>query len=375
MTDWERVRNDFPITRELVYLNSASSGPVSRPVRDAAVKFYEQMMRRGDETWDLWMARREEARRRVAQLINADPDEIGFTTNTSTGMNTIIDAFERVEEVISCDLEFPVSTIPWMHRGVRVHLLKTEGQFQATDIERYRTSQTNVICISHVQYSNGFRADLEEIGRSKGEGFLVVNASQAAGAFEIDVKRMQIDALCTTGHKWMLAGYGSGFVYLSRRLLENTSPRQIGWLSVEEPFAMRNDDYRVQRSAGVRTELGCPHFAGIFTLGASVKNLLTIGMANIQSRVLYLNRYLTSQLAEGGWRVPSPSNEESVRSGETLVQFDNPKELTRYLASRRIAVTEKPQGIRVATHFFNNEEDIDRLVSALREAQSEGIVG
>jgi cysteine desulfurase/selenocysteine lyase len=77
------------------------------------------MMNDGDVHWDEWLARREEVRARVAAFINAEPEEIGFTTNTSSGMNLIVDALEKHGEVISCDLEFPVTTIPWMHRGFR----------------------------------------------------------------------------------------------------------------------------------------------------------------------------------------------------------------------------------------------------------------
>ena len=84
------------------------------------------------------------------------------------------------------------------------------------------THHTGVIALSHVQFSNGFRIDLDELGAIKGDHALVINASQSAGVFEIDVKRMSIDALCATGHKWLLSGYGSGFVYLSRNLLQQS---------------------------------------------------------------------------------------------------------------------------------------------------------
>ena len=86
------------------------------------------------------------------------------------------------------------------------------------DIRGAMNERTGVICLSHVQFSNGFRSDLEELGNAKRDHALVVNAAQSAGAFEIDVKRMKIDALCATGHKWMLSGYGSGFVYHFARI-------------------------------------------------------------------------------------------------------------------------------------------------------------
>jgi cysteine desulfurase/selenocysteine lyase len=366
--DWEAIRRDFPVTERVVYLNSAAAGPVARPVMSVAARFYSEMMEEGDARWDEWLARREQIRRRIADFINAEPEEIAFTINTSSGMSLIVDALGGRGEVISCELEFPVSTIPWMHAGARVNLIGTSrGVIRAEDIGRAMTARTGIISISHVQYSNGFRADLEELGRSKGHHALVVNVSQSAGAFRLDVRRMRIDALCATGHKWLLAGYGSGFVYLSRELLERSVPRSIGWMSLENPFLMDNSSYVVRRDAAARAEPGCPHFAGIFALGASLEQMISIGPQHIEQRVLALNRYLTIRLADSGWRVLSPLHDENMRSGETLVMTERPRRVVAHLSRRGIIVTEKPQGIRVATHFFNNETDIERLVEALDE--------
>jgi selenocysteine lyase/cysteine desulfurase len=220
-----------------------------------------------------------------------------------------------------------------------------------------------------VQFSNGFRIDPEAVGSIKGKHALVINASQSAGAFAIDVKRMKVDALCATGHKWMLAGYGSGFVYLSRELLEQSLPRTIGWLSVENPFEMRNDEFRPRHDTAARVELGCPHFAGIFSLGASVDLISEIGAANLEARVLELNSLLTSRLLENGWRVLSPLQDENARSGETLVSVEKAAEVVRHLFRRGVVVTEKPEGIRVATHFFNSEVDVERLITGMNETR------
>src|SRR5919112_220301 len=118
MLDWDEIRSDFPVTESAVYLNSAAAGPIARHVMEAASGYYREMMEEGDARWDEWLVRRELVRRRVAQFINAEPDEIALTTNTSSGMNIIVDALEGRGDVISCELEFPVSTITWLHRGV-----------------------------------------------------------------------------------------------------------------------------------------------------------------------------------------------------------------------------------------------------------------
>jgi selenocysteine lyase/cysteine desulfurase len=343
---------------------------VSRASYEAASGYYEKMMRDGDVHWNRWLADREAIRKKIAQFINAEPDEIGFTTNTSSGMNVIVDALEGRGEVISSELEFPVTTLPWMNRRIPVRLLPAvDGEVRIEDVASAMTDKTGIIALSHVQFSNGFRINPEEVGSVKGNHGLVINAAQSAGVFEIDVKRMPIDALCATGHKWMLAGYGSGFVYLSRELQERSHPRSLGWLSVEDTFADRNNEIRPRHDAEARVELGCPHFAGIFALGAAVDLIAEIGIASIQSRALKLNRFLTSRLADDGWQVRSPLQNETTRSAETLVQVERPGEFVRHLFRRGVIVTEKPEGIRVATHFFNDEADIERLIAGMNETR------
>jgi selenocysteine lyase/cysteine desulfurase len=88
-------------------------------------------------------------------------------------------------------------------------------------------------------------------------------------------------------------------------------------------------------------------------------------MSHIQARALELNRQLTMRLSEAGWKVLSPLDDEQYRSAETLVAADDPGTLVDRLSTSKVIVTQKPQGFRVATDFFNNEEDIEALIQAL----------
>jgi selenocysteine lyase/cysteine desulfurase len=366
MSDWLEIRKSFPVTESSVYLNTAAAGPLAVSTMMAATEYYQQMMNDGDIHWDSWLVKREEVRKQVAGFINAEPDEVGLTTNTSSGMNLIVDALETHGEVISNELEFPVSTIPWMHRRIPVHFIKSvDGVVTVNDFRKAMDVRTGIISVSYVQYSNGLRSNLDEFGENKGSHALVVNASQAAGTFEIDVKRMKIDALCSTGHKWMLSGYGSGLVYISRELQQGARPRTIGWLSVEDPYGDRNNEVHLRHDVSARAEMGCPHFAGMFALGASVRMMQEIGIREIEKRALGLNRYLTDRLQASGWKVLSPLSDESYRSAETLVEVRSPAQVVSELAKKKVLVTEKPEGIRVATDFFNNEEDVDQIIEAL----------
>src|SRR6476646_3883180 len=152
MLEWSVFRNQFPVTERSAYLNTAAAGPLSISTQQAASEYYQLMMNDGDVHWDDWLARREAIRAQVARFINAEPDEIGFTTNTSSGMNVIVDALEKHGEVISCDLEFPVTTMPWMHRRIPVHIVKSdEGVVQPETVRAAMNTHTGIISLSYVQ--------------------------------------------------------------------------------------------------------------------------------------------------------------------------------------------------------------------------------
>jgi cysteine desulfurase / selenocysteine lyase len=366
MDTWQELRRDFPALSRYVYLNSAASSPTARPVREAVTRFYREMEEEGDLFWDEWLPRREEARRSVARLIGATPEEIAFVSNTSAGMNLIVDLLEDEGRsgVLSDELEFPAVTLPWVYRGLPVHLLAArQGILHPEDFAEGRAPEAGVIAISQVQFSNGCRQDLGAFGALKGGRRLVVSGSQGVGAFPLDVRKAGVDALACAGHKWLCAGYGAGFVYLSRELLQKP-PRGIGWLSVEDPFRFDLQRFRLLGTAE-RAELGCPSFGTIFALKAAVEYLLGIGIENISARVLALNTYLTERLGQEGFRVLSPGG--AHRSGQALVELHEPARAAAFLKERRILVTEKAQGIRISTHFFNSEEDIERCLGGLIE--------
>ena len=364
-TLWDEVRRDFPGLRGRAYLNAAATSLTPRPVREAVEAFYRQLETGGDEHWEAWLEQREAVRGTVARFIGAEADEIAFVPNTSSGINLIADLIERDGPVITHEHEFPAVTLPWIHRGVAVRFVAAaEGVLRLESFAVGQAPHAATIAISHVQFSNGCRQDLDAFGGIKGARHFVVCGSQSVGAFPLDVRRSQIDALASAGHKWLCAGYGAGFCYVSRKLLAERPPRSVGWLSGEDPYAFDNRQQRLL-PGNARSELGCPPFGPIFALGAAVAYIGGIGIEAVAERVLTLNMYLTTRLAREAFEVLSPGGEH--RSGETLVRVAQPEQALQHLLARGVSVSVKPEGVRISTHFYNDESEIDACVAALVE--------
>lgn len=184
-TDWNSARALFPALRKYVFVNAAGGAPLSRPVAEAGARYYREALEHGDAYWESWLNRLEDARKGLARLINASPQEVAFTLNTSHGMSLLSGALKGRGTVLTMQDEFPSSTLAWLNAGYKVKFLKPEnGKYPVNTIEKSLTRDVKVLVTSYVQYSTGFRQDLEAVGRlCRGKGVIfVVNATQALGA-------------------------------------------------------------------------------------------------------------------------------------------------------------------------------------------------
>ena len=366
MVNWLAVRRHFPITDRCTYLDHASCGPMPKPVLCEVLRYYRELEGDADFSWPRWIKRREEVRQKVAKFIHASSDEIAFTASTSQGMNFIAELIAGEGIALANTLEFPATTVPWIHRGTTVQWIEPRGGIVSpAQVASHLKPKIKTILTSYVQYQNGDRQDLEAIGAIKGNRFFVVNATQGFGYLPIHVNRARIDFLATNGYKWMMSGYGSGILYVNRRWLKRFRPSSAGWRSVEHPERFENRSAVLKREAS-RYELGCPPFPHIFAIGAALDFFREIGFSNIEKRILHLTHVLTEELKRSHVRILSPS-EPARRSGIVTFEAANARHVVKRLGAKRIYVSERGGGIRVAPHMYNTESDLLRFVKALKE--------
>lgn len=367
MIDWTTLRAEFPAAARYTYLNTAGAPPMSRRAAAAAQRYYAEMLAEGDLGWHRWLDEVEQVRRRVARLINADPDEVAFTASTSQAFNLIAALIGPPSHVVAMADEFPSATLPWLQRGDRVSFVcaRAGGAIALADVEAALAPDTRAVVSSSVMYATGFRQDLQALGAlcRRRAVRLAVDVTQSAGVFPIDVRRDGIDALAFSGYKWTMAGYGIAAMYVSRELLRGAKMPVAGWFSARDPEAVINDRLDLKDTAAA-LEVGCPPFAGIFALGGSLDVLDMVGQPAIERRVSELTDYLHARLSSAGLPVASP-RDPAQRAGITVVPAPDAAAIVEALAVRGIIVSARGAGVRISVHIFNTEADIDRCVAAL----------
>jgi cysteine desulfurase / selenocysteine lyase len=370
------IRQLFPVTQNYTYLNHAAVAPISLHVYEAMQRYTQDLLAHGLVHWREWAAAIEQVRGLAAQLIHAQPHEIAFAPNTSSGLSIIANgiSWRAGDNVVTADCEFPANQQPWFRLqksfGVEIRQAKERaGRIETDELLSLINERTRVVALSFVEYASGFRNDLATIGKycRERDVLFVVDAIQGLGALQLDVEQCCIDALAADAHKFLLGPDGVAVLFVSERILERIQPTVVGWTSVEHPFDFTTSekDY----AAGARRfEPGAQNTAGIVGLGASLELLLQVGMAEIERYLLELTQYLCVQLATRGYQVIS-SRQRGEASAMVCCTHEkySAEFLWQALEKQHIIVTPRLGRLRISPHFYNSQEDIDDLLAALPE--------
>jgi cysteine desulfurase / selenocysteine lyase len=388
----DTVREQFPALQKKIFLDAACVSLAPQVAVQAISRFLEMALWCPERSSTLHHIAMDEmrfdARHEIARLIHAQEDEIALVESTSHGLNIVAEALplERGDHVLLGDLEFMEVALPWCQkrdRGeIEVDLVPNDrGEIHIKDIAARITPRTKVLAISSVQWSNGYRVDLNELSRlCKGAGvWLVVDAIQQLGAFPIDVLETPVDFLACGGHKWLNAPFGQGFLYVRREVLPRLRRPLTGYLSLEPPAGGWGDyfqtpsitpvrDYRFIEEARALEIGGTANYPGAVGLAASIQLLNDLGPRQITAQIQSLTDQLIAGLSRIGAELRTPPAAVH-RSGIIAFTLGSPERnlsLMEHLLDHKVMVsvryTSGVGGVRVSCHFFNSALDIERLL-------------
>jgi selenocysteine lyase/cysteine desulfurase len=371
-------RAEFPwsLTGEQIYLNHASTGPLPRRTVDALAAFTAKRA----EPWRLsqeeQFAALDRGRELVARLVGARTGEVALMVNTGYGLNLAASALplRRGDVVLTFDREFPANVYPWMARerdGVRLERIPAVGGLPDEQrlLEEIGRREVRAVAISWVQFSNGWVADLAEIGRRCRERgvWFVVDAIQGIGARELDLGAIPADIVACGGQKWLLSPWGTGFVWVRDGLVRELEPASVGWMSVRgsDDFT-RLVEYELDwRDDARRFEMVTLPFQDFAGMDASLELLLELGPA-VSARIAMLTGRISDWARErDGVRLLTPPGR---RAGiVSLVPAGDAAAVSRRLETAGVAHSLREGAIRLSPHCYNIEAEIDRALDVLSE--------
>lgn len=399
MFDVEKIRKDFPMLRNVkemqgkrfCYLDNAATTFKPDCVIEAIEKYYKYEnanAHRGD--YDLAYkvdCGVDEVRAKVAKFLNSKKEEVVFTSGASMSLNLIAYGYgakylTKDDEVLLTDAEHASNVLPWYKvkelTGCKVGFipLTEEGKLTPENVEKAITKNTKVVSIAHVTNVMGYVIDVKAIARICHEhgAILVIDGAQSVPHIKTDVKDLDCDFLIFSGHK-MLAPTGIGVLYGKYELLCKMDPLMSGGGNNARFDMCGNVSFL---EPPMKFEAGTQNIAGIYGLGAAIDYLESVGMDNISKYEAELRGYCVEKLKELGNIIIYNEHADSGIITINVKDVFSQDEAT-YLNSKGICVRsgqhcakilvdflKVPGTVRISFYLYNNKEDVDQLIDALK---------
>ena len=393
-------RKDFPILDQqvngypLVYFDNAATSQKPKVVIDALNEYYQTInsnIHRGvHHLSQLATARFEEARRAVQQFIHAPhAHEVILTKGTTESINLVASSFcqrflHAGDEVVVSKMEHHANIVPWQlaceRHGATLQVLPFDdrGVLRMEELDSLLNEKTRIVAVNHVSNTLGTINPVAEIIRkAHAKGIpVLVDGAQAAGHLPIDVQALDCDFYCFSGHK-MYAPMGVGVLYGKEQWLNEMPPYQGGGEMIKTVTFART----TYNELPYKFEAGTPSVGDVIGLQTAIEYINSIGLEVIAGREQALLEYATQQLLQiDGLQIVGTAPHKS-----SIISFNinklHPFDIGTLIDQMGIAVRTGhhcsmpimehfgiPGTLRASFAFYNTEEEIDRLVAAVKKA-------
>ncbi len=369
--DWTALRREFLSLDRCTYLDTATIGQIPRRSSEAVARHFAHRDETACKEFFTWFDDADRLRACLAEMIHAEAADIAFSPNVSTALAALLRGidWQAGDRIVTFSGEFP-------NNLYAPSLLAARGvDFVETDWRNFEAAiapNTRLVLMSTVNYSTGFAPPLEEVASLLHERGvdLYLDGTQSIGALRLDVSRLRPVMLAAHGYKWLISPPGACFYYVRPDIRRRIEPPIIGWRSHREWRSIAQLHHGVPEfpTGAERYEGGMLPFPLLCALEASVGLLFEAGLENIERRVLDLASRARGLLRDLGATVTAdelPHHEAPVVTARFHGIESQP--LALRLRERGVLVSARHGYLRVSTHFYNDEVDIYRLGSALRE--------
>lgn len=371
----------------LIHFNNAGASLPPDVVVDTVIDYLrEEAVAGGYETEAKYLDQINGVYDKIAQLINADSDEVALFENASSAWGTAFKglSFESGDEIITSEMEYVTNLIGLVdlqnENGIQIKVIPNDeqGNFSIAELEKAITTKTKLIAVTHISSSGGSVLPVEEIGvLAEKHGILyLLDACQSVGQIPLDVKKIKCDMLSVTGRKYMRAPRGTGFLFVKRATQDKIKPVLLDFLGAGN---VSLSGYTLRRDAR-RFELYEKNRALTLGLGKAVEYALNIGMDRIWHRIEHLAGVLRTELADipgvivrdlGGKRsgivtfsvkdMESSDVKVKLAAAGINVSVGGAQATPIYMDKNKLSTV-----VRASVHYYNTEEEIKSMCRELR---------
>jgi selenocysteine lyase/cysteine desulfurase len=367
-TDIKKIRALFPITKEVIYLNSASQAPLNVRVQNKLEAYLQSELNfEGKKGFD-----RDDIRIPLAKLLGGYPEEYALTTSTGVGLGMIAQGidFKKGDNIIIPEKEHWNNSFPWLNlesKGVEIRFAKLnkDNSLDPEAIEKLVDNKTRVVAVAAVRFNSGFRPDLSKISKiaHAKNALFVVDAAQGAGMVPINVVKDNIDIMAGCGFKWLLGMHGTGFLYVSNRVVKRIQPTLPGMHAAQVTY----DELSYHEDAR-KFETGTLAYPLFHAWSAGLELLLSIGVQTVYEKALENTTLIINGLLKNNYNIVTPIRNEQERTAIVhfyASSFEKTNALFSKLKAHKVLVTLQGENIRVSPNFFTIKEEIEVFLSLL----------
>ncbi len=377
-------RSDFFEFDDAVYLNLAGQAPIPRVSAKALEKAANWKKLPHQMSDDVFFSLPHRIRELLAQLLGGVPEEFAIGTGASTGLQAVARGIDwkPQDEVLIARAEFPAHSSTWMPLAqagkLQVRIIEPSGRFLTTeDVVRAISTQTRLISISHVRFENGARLAPRVVADAvhKVGGYLLLDASQSAGSVPMKLRETGADFIVSSGYKWLLSTYGTGFFWVRRELIEQLVPQPFYWMahasaSDFNALTQAGGDHKpVAHHASRWDAAETTSFFNLAVMEASLEYVLSVGVETVWKHNAALIDLLFSRLPLDRCIMASPVEPE-LRGAYGCFAGRSPEktqQLYKQLHDARIFTSLRGDAIRISPYLYNTERDIDRLIQVISQ--------
>ena len=368
-------KDDFILTNSNYLLNHSVGRPLKTSENDFAERFYEPWKKSNDEPWEKWLETINDFTLSLAKIFNAKQSEFCPQVNLSSGLTKILMSLKQVQKkksvVLVSEIDFPgmgFALKKSLPEDCEIRFIPANEDITNSSIwDAYMTEDIDLVFVSHAYSNTGQLSPISDVismARSR-DIISILDIAQSAGIVPIDLTALKPDFMLGSSVKWLCGGPGAAYLWVNTERLSSCEPKDVGWFSHENPFEFDIHNFRYHDSA-LKFWGGTPVVAPFVIATNSINYFTKIGIKNIRKH----NQALIAKTAnEIDLEFVSP-RDEAIRGGTMILDFgSNQQKVLNHLQDNNIGVDLRSHGIRISPHIYNDEQDIDQLISVIKSTK------